>query len=100
MSRCRCSRRGCCDGYGYGGRYGSQCGSGCCNFPTFIILILILLQFSNKGISNIVNSCQSCQCNAGPCTPTAVTTSGLDKGIIFIIALFYLSCCNPCRSRY
>jgi hypothetical protein len=87
MSRCRCERRG------YSGSYGHGCGRGCCNFPTFVILILILLQFSNKGLSNVINGCQQCQ-------STAVTTSGLDKGIIFIIALFYLSCCNPCRSNY
>jgi hypothetical protein len=92
MSRCRCSRRGCYGGYGNEYGIGSGCGSGCCNFSTFIILILILLQFSNKGLSNIVSGCQ-------PCQSTAVATSGLDKGIIFIIALFYLSCCSPCRSR-
>jgi hypothetical protein len=85
MSRCRCSRRG------YYGGYGSGCGNGCCNFSTFIILILILLQFGKKGFSCGVTD--PCQCNS-----TVVTTSGLDKGIIFIIALFYLSCCSPCRS--
>jgi hypothetical protein len=95
MSRCRCGRRGYYGGSGCGYRsgIGSGCGSGCCNFSTFVILILILLQFSNKGLGNIINGCQ-------PCQSTAVATSGLDKGIIFIIALFYLSCCNPCRSNH
>ena len=48
----------------------------CCSLPTLIILILIILQFSKKG----------------------GTHKKIDKGILFIIALFYLSCCNPCKS--
>lgn len=71
-------------GYGYGG---NSCGSGCCNFPQLIILILILLQFSNKG------SLPSCGCEQNK-------IGGIDKGIIFIITLYYLSCCSPCRSQY
>ena len=51
--------------------------SGCC-FSTLVILILILLQFNKrKG------------CGRG---------HGLvDNGILFIIALFYLSCSNTCN---
>ncbi|CAM2734218.1 hypothetical protein HAHI6034_03785 [Hathewaya histolytica] len=62
------------DNYGDGGS--------CCNFPCFIILILILLQFGRKE-----RRCDD-ECRDG---------LGIDKGILFIIALFYLSCCNPCR---
>lgn len=84
----------CCRGYyggnygGYGG-YGSQgCGYGCCNFPQLIILILILLQFScKKGL--LGNNCDN---NS--------LVGGIDKGIIFIITLYYLCCCSPCGKRY
>lgn len=82
----RCCRSGYYGGYGCG--YGSECGKGCCNFPQLIILILILLQFSKKGCCNITNSCHE----SG--------LGGIDKGIIFIITLFYLSCCSPCGKRY
>lgn len=88
MSRCRC---GCGCGYGNragyscGNRVGSSCGSGCCNFPSFIILILILLQFKNNGSQGL--NCESLNNQS---------SNGIDKGILFIIALFYLSCCNPC----
>ncbi|KYH30517.1 hypothetical protein CLTEP_26050 [Clostridium tepidiprofundi DSM 19306] len=84
MSRhcsCYCKHNRCCSCYNKCGscynRCGSynRCGQGGCNFPSFIILILILLQF--KG--------NSCGCS-----------QGIDKGIIFVIALYYLSCCNPC----
>ncbi|HEY5560236.1 MAG TPA: hypothetical protein VIK72_00520 [Clostridiaceae bacterium] len=55
-------------------------GGNCCSFPTLVILILIILQFSKKGI-------------------TGGGKSGLvDNSILFIIALFYLSCCNPSKS--
>lgn len=47
--------------------------------PTLIILILILLQFSNRGLDDHNDF------------------GGIDNGILFIIALFYLSCCNPCK---
>lgn len=51
-------------------------GSSCaCSLPTLIVLILIILQFSKKG----------------------GTHKKIDKGILFIIALFYLSCANPCK---
>lgn len=48
--------------------------------PSLIILILILLQFS-RG-----------------CLDDHRGFEGIDNGILFIIALFYLSCCNPCNS--
>lgn len=56
----------------------SGLGNCCCSFPTLVILILIILQFSKRregtGRRSIV-----------------------DNSILFIIALFYLSCCNPCK---
>jgi len=48
--------------------------------PTLIILILILLQFSNRDLDDHKDF------------------GGIDNGILFIIALFYLSCCNPCKT--
>lgn len=86
MSKCCCKRRTCGCNYGY--RDG--CGKGCCNFPSLIVLILILLQFSNKC------SISGSACCSGKCS----TNCGIDKGIIFIITLFYLSCCSPCGRRY
>lgn len=83
--------RKCCSCYGhYAPGYlgtGDNCGSKCCNFPSFIILILILLQFG-KGSGN------------GLPTNGLPTNGGIDKGLLFIIALFYLSCCSPCSKRY
>lgn len=52
-------------------------GSCCCSFPTLIILILIILQFGKKR-----------EWSKG---------SKVDNGILFVITLFFLSCCNPCR---
>lgn len=60
-------------------------GNSCCNFPCFIILILILLQFGKKD-RLFGEGCED-DCNRG---------FGIDRGILFIIALYYLSCCNPC----
>lgn len=51
-------------------------GNCCCNLPNLVILILIVLQFSKKGGHG----------------------GKFDNGILFIIALFYLSCCNPCKN--
>lgn len=48
--------------------------------PTLIILILILLQFSHNDLDDHKGF------------------EGIDNGILFIIALFYLSCCNPCNA--
>lgn len=62
--------------YNYGFRgYGTlqnDCG---CTFPNLVILILVVLQFGKKE-----------------------TTHGyeIDDGILFIIALFFLSCNNSC----
>lgn len=65
-------------GLGYGGLgYGAgSCASNCiCSFPTLVILILIVLQFSRYGKGHD-------HCGGGI----------VDNGILFIIALFYLSC--------
>jgi hypothetical protein len=51
-------------------------GGCCCNFNTLIILILIILQFSKKEHGK---------------------HNQIDNSILFIIALFFLSCCNPCK---
>ncbi|MDD3223676.1 MAG: hypothetical protein PHX70_03040 [Clostridium sp.] len=48
----------------------------CCSLPAIVILILIILQFSKKGGH----------------------VGKIDNGILFIVALFYLSCCNPCKT--
>ena len=48
----------------------------CCSFPTLIVLILILLQFG-KGKHR--------------------EGKIVDNGILFIIAIFFLACCNPCK---
>lgn len=51
------------------------------NLPSLIILILIILQFT-KGHGN------------------SDGFNGVDNGILFIIAIFYLNCCNNCRTTY
>ena len=87
MSRKCCNY---CGSYGYGQGcglgYGLGHGASCCNFPSFIILILILLQF--RGHSH--HSDGPCDGNNG---------GVVDKGILFIIALYYLSCCSPAGRR-
>lgn len=76
-------------GCGFGGGYGT----GCCNFSSLIILILILL-FFGAGLGGR---------RRGPCEGGAGYEEGFGLfggnaifgGIIFIITLFYLSCCGP-----
>ena len=95
MSKCcKCKCKGGCgcgnmQGPGYGPAYGLGCGTGCGNFPQLIILILILLQFTGKN--KCVDICDG---------EHHGIVGGIDKGIIFIIALYYLSCCSPCGKRY
>lgn len=60
-------------------------GKGCCSFSCFIILILILLQFNGERRGHCDDDCS-----------LGGRERGIDKGIIFIIALYYLSCCSPC----
>lgn len=49
---------------------------------SLVILILILLQFAG-GIGN-----------------NKFNLGGVDNGILFIIALFYLSCCSTCKAEF
>lgn len=72
-------------GSGLGGMVGGNC---CCNFPTLIVLILIVLQFSKHHHRD--NDFDGCDKKDFP----------VGNGILFIIALFFLSCCNPCRTSY
>ena len=77
---CKCEMDRCNDGM-FGGLLG---GSRKPSLPTLIILILILLQFNGKdglGIGGLGKGGHE----------------SVDNGILFIIALFYLSCCSPSR---
>jgi hypothetical protein len=73
MSCCDYNKQGMFGLGGFGGFGKDNC---CCSFPTLVILILIILQFSKKHSSGEKN---------------------VDNGILFIIALFFLACCNPCK---
>jgi hypothetical protein len=68
-------------GYGTGSSFGA--GNCCCSLPMLVILILIVLQF-----------------NRGKCGRGYDSDGKVGNGILFIIALFFLSCCNPCRRVY
>lgn len=63
----------------------------CCDFPTLVILILILLQF-NKGGHGLFGGKQ-----VDGVGDFGGLFNSVDNGILFIIALFYLACCNPCK---
>ncbi|OPJ55342.1 hypothetical protein [Clostridium oryzae] len=83
MSKKHSNACGCeCAAVGYNyyatGNYEMEKGSCICNFPTLIILILIILQFDKKRSHG----------------------SKIDNSILFIIALFFLSCNNPCKKWY
>jgi hypothetical protein len=54
--------------------------------PMIIVLILILLQFGGDKFTGPVGDSHLAGFN------------GVDNGILFIIALFYLSCGNLCKS--
>ena len=62
-----------------------------CSFPCLIILILILLQFGRGGRRS--GCCDPCE---ESCEGNRFGGFGLDSGILFIIALYYLSCACPC----
>lgn len=55
------------------------------NLITIIVLILILLKFGDNGSA------------AGEEDNNSGETAEIDNGILFIIALFYLFCCNSCK---
>lgn len=69
---------------GFMGGYvgGSRC---LCDFPTLVILILIVLQFSNKN-KNYGHDDEDYEC----CHKDKYDQIG--NGVLFIIALFFLSC--------
>ena len=60
----------------------------CCSFEALVILILIILQFNRRGLYGAGNV-------GGVGNYGSFET--VDNSILFIIALFYLSCCNPCK---
>jgi hypothetical protein len=65
----------------------------CCSFPTLVILILIILQFSKNGHGYF---------GGAPVADGIGNYGGFfggitDNSILFIIALFFLACCNPCK---
>lgn len=66
------------DKFGIGGRKPT--------LPMIIILILILLQFSGGNLTGLVGDKHLGGFN------------GVDTGILFIIALYFLSCGNACKS--
>ena len=99
MSKCCCKRemqyRPMTGGMGlggFGGFGGLGSGNCCCNFPALIILILIVLQFSkHRKRHDDCDDDYEGGCGFG---------DQIGNGILFIIALFFLSCCNPCRTGY
>jgi len=68
------------------------------SLPTLVILILIILQFNRKGRSRftlpIVTDTKEARF-----TPRKRSRSGnlVDNSILFIIALYFLSCCNTSK---
>lgn len=79
-------------------------GNCCCDFPTLIILILIILQFNKKG--GFIGPVAPIAADNGECggpAPAPIphgffgSFNLIDNSILFIIALYFLSCCNPCR---
>lgn len=60
----------------------TQGGNCICNFPTLIILILIVLQFSRQNKKRYDDDGEYGDRHGNV----------VDNGILFIIALFYLSC--------
>ena len=71
---------------GFGGR---GCG---CSLPTLIILILIILQFSKK--------CKRTSSSSSSSSSSGCAGKLVDNSILFIIALFYLSCNSPCKTGF
>lgn len=76
-------------------------GNCCCDFPTLIILILIILQFNRRSGYGPLATVAAATDDCGSPAPVAPAFLGginlIDNSILFIIALFFLSCCNPCR---
>ncbi|MCM8709784.1 hypothetical protein M2651_01950 [Clostridium sp. SYSU_GA19001] len=76
-------------------------GNCCCDFPTLIILILIILQFNRKGgyYAGAQVAVSDDGCGSAPVVAPSLLggTNLIDNSILFIIALYFLSCCTPCR---
>jgi hypothetical protein len=93
MSRCCCKNemqyKPMVGGLGLGFGGGNNC---CCNFPMLVILILIVLQFSKKKKNYDRDDCDR-DCEGG-------WGDNIGNGVLFIIALYFLSCCNPCKTSY
>ncbi|WBW98921.1 hypothetical protein [Oceanirhabdus sp. W0125-5] len=92
MSRCRCHTK--C--YGMMPTVGAPLahggfGTGCCNFSSLVILILILLFFGRGLVRR--GPCEEERGSAG----FFGSNDGIFGGIIFIITLYFLSCCGPGR---
>ena len=68
-------------GYGAGGFGAKNC---ICSFPTLVVLILIVLQFSRYGKGHGYDG--------------GSRGEPVGNGILFIIALFYLSCAGCGRA--
>lgn len=80
------SRNCCCNNMV---RTPDQCDSPC-SLTSLIILILIILQFSNTGVS-VVNDYDDDYCE----TKSGILGGIGNNWILFIIALYFLSCrCN------
>lgn len=68
-----------------------------CDFPTLIILILIVLQFSKQGKKSGYDrddDYDDCDKKCGK------DNDIIGNGVLFIIALFFLSCAGCGRGRY
>lgn len=88
---CKCETKS-YNQYSQGGLFGGR--SCCCSLPTLIILILIILQFSKHNNKydddyddDYEDEHEDEECKKGH-------KGIIDNGILFIIALFYLSCCG------
>jgi hypothetical protein len=68
---------------GLGGFRSDNC---CCSFSTLVILILIVLQFSKREKEKMEKD--------GKSRHHFEKDFFEDNGIIFIVALFFLSCCG------
>ncbi|MDT8717207.1 hypothetical protein IAI10_11115 [Clostridium sp. 19966] len=64
-----------------------------CNFPTLVILILIILQFS-KGCK------KDYDCDDEESRTCCGGINIIDNGVLFIIALFFLSCSGCGKGAY
>ena len=89
-SKCCCNQRPMAMPMPHCGYQGGGLGTGCCNFSALIILILILLFFGQSLAGKRRGPCDEHEGHGG-----FLGGTGIFGGIIFIITLFYLSCCGP-----